>query len=94
MSVSRAKKVTGFSRKRLRKLKYGAKCRYGGPKRACSCQHIALDSGFEELLYIGDQPEMLKNIAADVAVMLFRNEGNFDFEDRKWMFSDETGKLV
>jgi len=44
--------------------------------------------------YIDDQPEMLKNVAANTAVMLFRNEGNFDFEDRKWMFSDETGKKV
>lgn len=44
--------------------------------------------------YIDDQPEMLKNISAKTAVMLFRNEGNFDFEDRRWMFSDKTGKLV
>jgi hypothetical protein len=44
--------------------------------------------------YIDDQPEMLKNVSANVAVMLFRNEGNFDFGDRKWMFSDRTGKLV
>lgn len=44
--------------------------------------------------YIDDQPEMLKNVAAHVAVMLFRNEGNFDFADRRWMFSDKTGKLV
>ncbi|MBB02237.1 MAG: hypothetical protein CMJ47_06295 [Planctomyces sp.] len=44
--------------------------------------------------YIDDQPEMLKNISAKTAVMLFRNEGNFDFDDRRWMFSDQTGKLV
>jgi hypothetical protein len=37
---------------------------------------------------------MLKNITAKTAVMLFRNEGNFDFEDKKWMFSDRTGKLI
>jgi len=29
-----------------------------------------------------------------VNVMLFRNEGNFDFADRRWMFSSETGKEV
>ncbi|XZE56382.1 hypothetical protein SH139x_002493 [Planctomycetaceae bacterium SH139] len=45
-------------------------------------------------VYIDDQPEMLKNIPVDVSVMLFRNEGNFDFDDRKWMFSNETGKMV
>jgi hypothetical protein len=44
--------------------------------------------------YIDDQPEMLKNVAANVGVMLFRNEGNFDFGDRKWMLSNQTGKLV
>lgn len=44
--------------------------------------------------YIDDQPEMLKHIPANVGVMLFRNEGNFDFEDRRWMFSEKTGKLV
>lgn len=43
--------------------------------------------------YIDDQPEMLKHVSQDVAVMLFRNEGNFDFGDRKWIFSDKTGKL-
>lgn len=44
--------------------------------------------------YIDDQPEMLKNIPPKTAVMLFRNEGNFDFEDKKWMLSDQTGKLI
>lgn len=44
--------------------------------------------------YIDDQPEMLKNIPANVGVMLFRNEGNFDFEDRRWMLSEKTGKLI
>lgn len=44
--------------------------------------------------YIDDQPEMLKNVPANVGVMLFRNEGNFDFEDKKWMLSEQTGKLI
>lgn len=44
--------------------------------------------------YIDDQPEMLKNVSVKTAVMLFRNEGNFDFKDRKWMLSDQTGKLI
>jgi len=45
-------------------------------------------------LYVDDQFEMLKNVPAGVSVMLFRNEGNFDFGDRKWMLSDQTGKLM
>lgn len=44
--------------------------------------------------YIDDQPEMLKHVGANVGVMLFRNEGNFDFADRKWMLSEQTGKFI
>lgn len=44
--------------------------------------------------YIDDQPEMLKSVSPNVGVLLFRNEGNFDFEDKKWMLSEQTGKLV
>lgn len=44
--------------------------------------------------YVDDQPEMLKNVQAGVHVMLFRNEGNFDFNDQRWMLSRRTGKLV
>ena len=49
---------------------------------------------YEVSLYVDDQPEMLKNVPIGVNVMLFRNEGNFDFKDRKWMLSDQTGKLM
>lgn len=44
--------------------------------------------------FIDDQPEMLKNIPASVGVMLFRNGGNFDYDDRKWMMSEKTGKFI
>ena len=44
--------------------------------------------------YIDDQPEMLKHVGPNVGVMLFRNEGNFDFEDQRWMLSEDTGKLI
>jgi hypothetical protein len=46
------------------------------------------------LVFFDDQPEVLKHIPESVNVLLFRNGGNFDYEDRKWMFSDKTGKLV
>lgn len=49
---------------------------------------------YEVSLYVDDQPEMLKNVPAGVNVMLFRNEGNFDFKDRKWMLSEHTGRLM
>lgn len=45
-------------------------------------------------LYVDDQPEMLKTIPDSVRVMLFRNEGNFDFADQRWMLSEKTGKLI
>jgi hypothetical protein len=45
-------------------------------------------------LYYDDQPEMLQNVTPNCAVMLVRNGGNFDYEDKKWMFSNKTGKHV
>ena len=46
------------------------------------------------LVYFDDQPEMLKNVTPQTNVMLVRNGGNFDFEDKRWMLSEKTGKLV
>ncbi len=45
-------------------------------------------------VYFDDQPEMLRAIPAHVNVMLVRNEGNFCFTDRLWLFSDQTGRPV
>lgn len=45
-------------------------------------------------IYFDDQPEMLKNIPEGVHVMLYRNGGNFDFNDRRWLFSDKTARLI
>lgn len=44
--------------------------------------------------YFDDQPEMLKNVSSNCNVLLMRNDGNFDFEDKKWMLSDQTGKII
>ena len=46
------------------------------------------------LVFMDDQPEVLKHIPESVNVLLFRNGGNFDYEDKRWMFSEKTGKLV
>ena len=46
------------------------------------------------LVYFDDQPEMVKNVTPSTNVMLVRNGGNFDFDDKLWMFSERTGKLV
>jgi hypothetical protein len=45
-------------------------------------------------IYVDDQPEMLRNIPPTVAVLLFRNEGNFSYQEKLWMMSDRTGKLI
>lgn len=44
--------------------------------------------------YFDDMPEMLKQMPPEAGICLFRNPGNFDFDDRLWMLSNETGKLV
>ncbi|WP_435018563.1 hypothetical protein TA3x_000540 [Tundrisphaera sp. TA3] len=45
-------------------------------------------------VYVDDQPEALKNIPPTVAVLLMRNGGNFDPQDRLWTLSGRTGKLT
>lgn len=46
------------------------------------------------MVYFDDQPEMLKNVPPTVDVMLVRNGGNFDFDEKLWTLSNRTGKLV
>lgn len=46
------------------------------------------------LTYFDDQPETLRDILPNVNVMLVRNGGNFDFETKQWLFSEQTGRLV
>lgn len=51
-------------------------------------------AGYGVSMYADDQPEMFKKVPGNVGVMLFRNEGNFDFGDERWMLSQQIGKLV
>ncbi len=44
--------------------------------------------------FIDDQPEVLQHIPEQVGVLLFRNGGNYDYEERKWLFSNETAKII
>ncbi len=46
------------------------------------------------LVFFDDQPECLKHMDSMWNVMLVRNGGNFDFKDKRWVFSEMTGKLV
>ena len=45
-------------------------------------------------LFVDDQPEILKYIDQQTNVMLFRNEGNYDFKLGLWMFSESTGRML
>lgn len=45
-------------------------------------------------VYIDDQPEALKDVPEGVAVLLFKNSGNFDYVEKLWTLSDQTGKLI
>lgn len=45
-------------------------------------------------VYFDDQDEILLHIPEGVTVLKIRNGGNYDFDDRKWLFSDRTGRLI
>ncbi len=45
-------------------------------------------------VYFDDQDEMLLHIPENVTVLKIRNGGNYDFEDRKWLFSETTGRTI
>ena len=45
-------------------------------------------------VYFDDQPEMLKNIPEGVHVFLYRNGGNYDFNQKLWLFSNRTARLI
>ncbi|MFG0333649.1 MAG: hypothetical protein ACF8TS_09835 [Maioricimonas sp. JB049] len=45
-------------------------------------------------VYFDDQDEMLLHVPEGVTVLKIRNGGNYDFEERKWLFSDQTGRQV
>ena len=58
-----------------------------GDEKADVVRHLGI------AVYFDDMPEMIKNMPKETAVFLFRNEWNFDFNDKKWIFTDQTGKL-
>lgn len=68
------------------------------------CDEVILVSRFDEKadviaergisVYFDDQDEMLMHIPKGVTVLKIRNGGNFDFESRKWLFSDVTGRVI
>lgn len=53
---------------------------------------VIMDLGIS--VFIDDQPEVLRYIPDTVAVLLFRNGGNFHYGEKKWMMSNETGIVI
>ncbi len=45
-------------------------------------------------VFFDDMDECLKNVAPNCTVMKIRNEGNFDYNDKLWVYGDKTGKLI
>ena len=45
-------------------------------------------------VYVDDQDEMTANMPEGVTVLKIRNGGNFDFDTRRWLYSDQTGERV
>ena len=68
------------------------------------CDEVVLVSSFEQkaveiakrriFVYFDDQDEILMHVPEGVTVMKIRNGGNYDFESRKWLFSEQTGKMI
>ena len=45
-------------------------------------------------VYADDQDEMTAGMPEGVLVLKVRNGGNFDFDTRRWLYSDQTGERV
>ncbi|TWU37503.1 hypothetical protein Q31b_42910 [Novipirellula aureliae] len=45
-------------------------------------------------VYFDDQDEMLMDISEGRGVFKIRNGGNFCFDSRRWLYSQETGKQI
>lgn len=45
-------------------------------------------------VFFDDMDEVLQHVAPDVTVMKVRNQGNFDYEEKRWLYSPHTGRNV
>jgi hypothetical protein len=68
------------------------------------CDEVVLVSSFEQkaveiakrriFVYFDDQDEILQHVPEGVTVLKVRNGGNYDYEQKKWLFSEQTGKMI
>ena len=81
-----------------------AKAEQDVAKFGIQCDEVILVSSFDGKaevianrgisIYFDDQDEMLLNIPENVTVLKIRNGGNYDYEERKWLYSEETGRMI
>jgi uncharacterized HAD superfamily protein len=45
-------------------------------------------------VFFDDMDEVLKHIKSNVTVLKIRNEGNFDYDDKRWVYSEDTGRQI
>lgn len=45
-------------------------------------------------VFFDDMDEVLQHVAPGVTVMKVRNDGNFDFDEKRWLYSRHTGKAI
>jgi hypothetical protein len=81
-----------------------ARAEHDVAKFGIRCDEVILVSRFDEKadviaergvsVYFDDQDEMLLHIPDGVTVLKIRNGGNYDFDAKKWLFSDQTGQMI
>jgi len=45
-------------------------------------------------LFIDDTDEFFQNLPQDICVLKIREDGNFDFNDKKWIYAAKTGRTI
>jgi hypothetical protein len=68
------------------------------------CDEVVLVNSFEQKaaeirrlgikVYFDDMDEMLMHVPEGVTVMKVRNGGNYDYEQKKWLYSAQTGYQI
>jgi len=80
------------------------KARDDAEKHGVRVDAIILVNSFEEksrkikelgiTCFFDDMDEVLQHIAPECKVFKIRNEGNFDFESKRWLYSKSTGEQI
>ena len=45
-------------------------------------------------VFFDDMDEVLKHVKSNVTVLKIRNEGNFDYDEKRWVYSEDTGRMI